>query len=51
LAFTIFVQIFVYQSLSWQLVANYTGLDNVLSDIFGAAMWLLAFNRTWNDFS
>ncbi len=50
LAFTIGVQIFVYHSLEWQLIRNYTGLENVSADLLGAAMWLLAFNRTWAHF-
>jgi hypothetical protein len=50
LAFTIGVQIFIYHSLDWQLFRNYSGIDNVLADVSGAIMWLLAFNRTWPDF-
>jgi hypothetical protein len=50
LAFTIGVQVFVYHSLHWQLVRNYAGYQNVLADLIGAAMWLLAFNRTWAQF-
>jgi hypothetical protein len=50
LAFTIGVQIFIYHSLDWQLVRNYSGLDNVLADVVGMTMWVLAFNRTWADF-
>jgi hypothetical protein len=31
-------------------VLNYSGRDDVIADIIGAAMGLLAFNRTWNEF-
>jgi hypothetical protein len=51
LAFTIGVQVLVYQLLHWKLVSNYTGLENVLSDLIGVAMWLLAFSRTWRQFN
>jgi hypothetical protein len=51
LAFTIGLQVFVYRSLGWHLAQNYSGLDNVLADFSGAAMWLVAFAGAWRDFS
>ncbi len=51
LAFTIAVQVFVYQSLSWQLIGDYTGLENISADLVGALMWLLAFALTWGHFT
>lgn len=50
LAFTVGVQVLVYHSLGWQLARSYTGAQNVAADLIGAAMWLLAFNRTWDQF-
>lgn len=47
LAFTIVVQVFIYHSLNWRLTRGYTGRENVWADAMGAAMWLLAFWRTW----
>lgn len=51
LAFTIAVQVFIYQSFSWQLFRNYTGEENAVADLIGGAMWLLAFSQTWRSFS
>jgi hypothetical protein len=50
LVFTIAVQVFVYRSVGWRLVGNYTGLENVFADLSGAMMWLVAFNRNWAAF-
>ncbi len=58
LAYTMFVQLFVYHSLGWQLISlypgtgygTYTGLFNIGTDIFAVFMWLLAFSRKWTYF-
>lgn len=51
LAFTVAVQVFVYRSLHWQLFRNYTGMENVLADFWGAFMWIIAFTLAWRRFS
>ena len=51
LAFTVAVQVFVYRSLHWQLFRNYTGMENVLADCWGAFMWIIAFTLEWRRFS
>ena len=51
LVFTIAVQLVVYQSLGWQLFRGYSGTENVVADLIGGAMWLLAFSQTWSWFS
>lgn len=51
LAFTVAVQVFVYRSLHWQLFRNYTGIENVLADFWGAFMWIIAFTLAWRRFS
>lgn len=51
LAFTVALQIFVYRSLHWQLFRNYTGMENVLADLWGAVMWIIAFCLTWKHFT
>jgi hypothetical protein len=50
LGLTVFVQVFIYQSLGWQLAAGYTGLDNLYADLSGALTWLLAFFFNWIHF-
>ncbi len=50
LAFTMVIQVFVYHSLGWQLVGNYTGLDNLLADLSGGVTWLIAFALPWKRF-
>lgn len=50
LAFTIAIQVFVYRSLHWQLFRHYTGTQNVVADVSGAVMWILAFSLTWKHF-
>ncbi|MGH7141259.1 MAG: hypothetical protein ACREGH_01315 [Minisyncoccia bacterium] len=51
LAFTIFLQLFIYHSLSWHLAAGYTGLDNLYADISGGLTWLIAFVWLWKYFT
>lgn len=51
LVLTICIQVFVYHSLQWHLVRHYTGAQNLAADFVGVAMWLLAFNRTWDMFA
>ncbi len=51
LAFTIIVQVFVYHSLNWQLIADYTGKDNLFADVSGAITWVIAFSLTWGHFN
>jgi hypothetical protein len=51
LAFTICMQLFLYHSASWNLVAGYTGADNLFADLSGAFTWLLAFVLAWKRFS
>jgi len=50
LAFTVGVQVFVYRSLHWQLFRNYTGMENVIADWWGAFMWIIACSLTWKHF-
>ncbi len=50
LAFTMSLQIFVYHSLGWQLAVGYTGTENLLADLSGAGLWLVAFLFTWKHF-
>ncbi len=50
LAFTIIVQLFIYHSLSWQLIGNYTGIENVIGDLLGVVLWFWAFSRKWSYF-
>jgi len=51
LALTIFLQVYVYHSLHWQMTAGYTGLDNLYADFSGGATWLIAFYWMWAYFS
>jgi hypothetical protein len=50
LAFTIIVQLFIYHSLNWQLIGNYTGIENVIGDLLGVVLWFWAFSRKWSYF-
>jgi hypothetical protein len=51
LAYTIVVQVLVYQSLSWQLIGSYNGISNLLGDVLGAVLWVWAFSRKWSFFT
>ncbi len=50
LAFTIIVQLFICHSLNWQLIGNYTGIENVIGDLLGVVLWFWAFSRKWSYF-
>jgi hypothetical protein len=51
LAYTIVVQVLVYQSLSWQLIGSYNGISNVAGHVLGAVLWVWAFSRKWSSFT
>ena len=50
LAYTILVQLLLYQSLGWGLIGSYNGAQNIIGDLLGAGLWLWAFSRKWSSF-